>query len=122
MRAIRYGGVLREIIFVIIICFNPLCVQLDMVLIPASVGASGSGFNPLCVQLDMVYKCSQKTDFLTAKFQSAVRAIRYGVVLFSLLFTPSFCFNPLCVQLDMVFNGEKAMPHDQQVSIRCACN
>ena len=38
-----------------------------------------TGFNPLCVQLDMVSKIDTAAVITDEKFQSAVRAIRYGV-------------------------------------------
>ena len=79
MRAIRYGGSTTSILPVTGHCFNPLCVQLDMVKI--STGETSYEclcFNPLCVQLDMVRTKPVRRWLLMSPFQSAVRAIRYG--------------------------------------------
>ena len=57
--------------------FNPLCVQLDMVCIIPCIAKRTESFNPLCVQLDMV-KGHVAAGINVKKFQSAMRAIRYG--------------------------------------------
>ena len=55
MRAIRYGGYEMTSGRLHNLSFNPLCVQLDMVVVRTEDGwANSGGFNPLCVQLDMV--------------------------------------------------------------------
>ena len=78
--------------------FNPLCVQLDMVnIVDYGNGVYYFCFNPLCVQLDMVTSKHGRREY-AEKFQSAVRAIRYGADKVSVIATYG------------------------QVSIRCACN
>ena len=55
MRAIRYGDRNNQNDNKICYCFNPLCVQLDMVRTQKTESRCPSqSFNPLCVQLDMV--------------------------------------------------------------------
>ena len=60
VRAIRYGVSTIAATQYIGNSFNPLCVQLDMVIgKPVMIKEKTIGFNPLCVQLDMVARCLQ---------------------------------------------------------------
>ena len=125
MRAIRYGGpavTLQR--WASLDCFNPLCVQLDMV---PTMNEWRKVMEKFQSAVRAIRYGADAHEFvnkkIVPKFQSAVRAIRYGDAKGNPVNVWGAGFNPLCVQLDMVTDLQRARRSGMgNVSIRCACN